>query len=196
MPKPSQLLFFIIIHLTAVLPAVSQDALPGAFYYRVRIQLTGDSLPIEGRVKVTPTPARITGNRVQRARFGSWQLAPQSGGAAPDASMTLLMSRLERLLYMAGPSNATRRTQHGMLLRDQLHQLWTVDIPSGVTGRVHLIEAAPNVLVLSDLAVRFNRGSVLRIEAQLEHYAISKSFAPPEDGAALLRTMQNWVETE
>lgn len=159
--------------------------------YKVQVRLRGETSPLETRFMLVPTPAKTTRNRVKKPRLGGWRLEADRTHGTPYAQ-PLLLARAERLLYLSGPSPQTSLEPYAIRFGNQACPVWKVDMPPGLKVHGYLVEVAPNLLALCDLSATFDRGEVATLELHLEGFRLRPGTAPPEEGTALLATLQRW----
>jgi hypothetical protein len=147
---------------------------------------------MEMRFALVPTPALVTRHRVQKPRFGAWRLEALQVKNMPWAQ-TLLLARAERLMYFSSPAPQTSPEKAVIRYGERLCPVWKVETPKHVGLFVYLVEAQPNLLVLSYLSGNFREGDVEALDIQLESFRLDPGVAPPEDGLSLLNTLKNWA---
>lgn len=182
----------------ACAPLAAQDAPPAkaerietGLRYHIRMKFRGTPDPMETRFTLVPTPAKTTRNRVQKPRLGGWRLEAERTHGLPYAQ-PMLLARAERLLYFSGPSPQTTLEPYAIRFGAQTCSVWKLEMPAGLKIHGYLVEVAPNLLALCDLSATFETGDVASIELHLEGFRLRSSTAPPEDGTALLSTLQQW----
>ncbi len=170
-----------------------QDALPkgSALRYHVKMRMRGEDAVMETNFLLMPTPARRSNNRVQKPRLGGWRLEADRQVGTPFAQ-TMLLARAERLMYFSGPAPSLRQEPYGLRFGAKTYPVWEVPVPSNVQGFASLLEVGKNTLVLCDATVKFDTGEVATLEVHLEAFNLKPGAAPPEDGTALLSTLQQW----
>ncbi len=169
------------------------EALPkgSALRYHVKMRMRGEDAILETNFLLVPTPARRSNNRVQKPRLGGWRLEADRAVGTPFAQ-TMLLARAERLMYFSGPSPALRQEPYGLRFGAKTYPVWEVPVPGNVQGFASLLEVGKNTLVLCDATVKFDTGEVATLEVHLEAFNLKPGAAPPEDGTALLSTLQRW----
>jgi hypothetical protein len=172
---------------------LSQDALPkgSVLRYHVKMRMRGEDAVLETNFLLMPTPARRSHNKVQKPRLGGWRLEADRSAGTPFAQ-TMLLARAERLMYFSGPAPALRPEPYGLRFGVKTYPVWEVPVPANVQGFASLLEVGKNTLVLCDATVKFDTGEVATLEVHLEAFNLSPGVAPPEDGTALLSTLQQW----
>lgn len=172
---------------------LSQDTLPkgSALRYHVKMRMRGEDVVLETNFLLMPTPARRSHNRVQKPRLGGWRLEADRAVGTPFAQ-TMLLARAERLMYFSGPSPALRQEPYGLRFGAKTYPVWEVPVPANVQGFASLLEVGKNTLVLCDATMKFDTGEVATLEVHLEAFNLKPGVAPPEDGTALLSTLQQW----
>lgn len=170
-----------------------QEALPkgSALRYHVKMRMRGEDAIMETSFLLLPTPARRSNNRVQKPRLGGWRLEADRAVGTPFAQ-TMLLARAERLMYFSGPSPALRPEPYGLRFGAKTYPVWEVPVPANVQGFASLLEIGKNTLVLCDATVKFDTGEVATLEVHLDAFNLRAGVAPPEDGTALLSTLQQW----
>lgn len=189
MPK----LKFGVSVLAAGLVSTALGAFDGsaALRYRAKLHLRGYDRPWETTFTLKLGPAVKSANRVQRPRLLPWHLeATQVPGGVPQA---LVLARLERLLYVAGPTEATEAQNLIVHHGDRPCRIWSVRVPRELGLYAYLVEVAPGLLVLTHLSGRPERGDWVSVEIQLETLALKGPLAPAEQGQNLLATLQKWA---
>lgn len=171
----------------------SQDRLPkgSALRYHVKMRMRGEDALLETEFLLMPTPARHSNNRVQKPRLGGWRIEADHIVGTPFAQ-TMLLARAERLMYFSGPAPALRPEPYGLRFGAKTYPVWEVPMPATVRGFASLLEIGKNTLVLCDATVKFDTGEVATLEVHLEAFNLKPGAAPPEDGTALLSTLQQW----
>ncbi|MBL0212022.1 MAG: hypothetical protein IPQ13_14095 [Holophagaceae bacterium] len=170
-----------------------QDALPkgSALRYHVKMRMRGEDAAMETDFLLVPTPARRSNNKVQKPRLGGWRLEADRAAGTPFAQ-TMLLARAERLMYFSGPAPSLRPEPYGLRFGARTYPVWEVPVPANVQGFASLLEIGKNTLVLCDATVKFDTGEVATLEVHLEAFNLKPGAAPPEDGTALLSTLQQW----
>lgn len=156
---------------------------PEGLCYKLHLQLHGESEPLEGRFRLLPVPALRTHNRVHPPRFGSWRLESKS------SRLQQALFRVERLLYLSGPTPELSRRGAVIRYGKRLCPVWDVPIPSGSSIYAYLVEVEPGLLALSYLSGNFAGGEFKKVEIQLESVKLSRKPAPAQEGTVLLRTL-------
>lgn len=172
---------------------MSLDALPkgSALRYHVKMRMRGEDTVMETNFLLMPTPARRSHNRVQKPRLGGWRLEADRAVGTPFAQ-TMLLARAERLMYFSGPSPSLRPEPYGLRFGAKTYPVWEVPVPANVQGFASLLEIGKNTLVLCDATMKFDTGEVATLEVHLDAFNLKPGAAPPEDGTALLSTLQQW----
>ena len=170
-----------------------QETLPkgSVLRYHVKMRMRGEDATMETNFLLMPTPARRSHNRVQKPRLGGWRLEADRAVGTPFAQ-TMLLARAERLMYFSGPSPSLRPEPYGLRFGAKTYPVWEVPVPANVQGFASLLEVGKNTLVLCDATVKFDTGEVATLEVHLEAFNLKPGAAPPEDGTALLSTLQQW----
>ena len=172
---------------------VPQDTLPkgSVLRYHVKMRMRGEDAILETQFLLMPTPARRSNNKVQKPRLGGWRLEADRAVGTPFAQ-TMLLARAERLMYFSGPAPSLRPEPYGLHFGMKTYPVWEVPVPANVQGFASLLEVGKNTLVLCDATVKFDTGEVATLEVHLEAFNLKPGVAPPEDGTALLSTLQQW----
>lgn len=170
-----------------------KDTLPrgSALRYHVKMRMRGEDALLETNFLLMPTPARRSNNRVQKPRLGGWRLEADRQTGTPFAQ-TMLLARAERLMYFSGPAPSLRPEPYGLKFGAKTYPVWEVPVPANVQGFASLLEVGKNTLVLCDATMKFDTGEVATLEVHLEAFNLKAGAAPPEDGTALLSTLQQW----
>ena len=159
--------------------------------YHVKMRMRGEDASIETNFLLRPTPARRSNNRVQKPRLGGWRLEADLAAGIPSAQ-TMLLARAERLMYFSGPSPSLELEPSGLRFGGKRYPVWKVPVPANVQCYASLLEVSKNTLVLCEATVKFTTGEVATLEVRLEAFNLKAGMAPPEDGTALLSTLQQW----
>lgn len=159
--------------------------------YRMQMWMRDESAPMETVFWLQATPATRSHNRVQKPRMGGWHLEAERTQGTPYAQ-ALLLGRAERLLYLAGPAPQTRPEPISLRFGNRTLPVWSLELPKGLHASVVLVEIAPKLLALCDLAARFPEGDVARVELHLEALGTTSTMAPAEGGTGLLSTLAAW----
>lgn len=160
--------------------------------YRLQVRMRGEAVPMELHFRLLPTPARTTGNKVQKPRLGGWRLEAERG-QGPHLIPAWILARAERLLYISGPAPQLQPEPWGLTFGKRTCPVWTVDVPPTLKASAYLLEIAPNLLALCDLHARFDRGDIASLDLQLEAFGWKLGTSPPENGTALLSSLQRWA---
>lgn len=160
--------------------------------YRLTVRLRGEAGPLELHFRLVPTPARTTGNKVQKPRLGGWRLEAERGQGG-QLIPAWILARAERLLYVSGPAPQLQPEPWSLTFGKQACPLWTVPVPPTLKASAYLVEILPKVLVLCDLHARFDRGDIAALDLQLEAFGWKPGIPPPENGTALLGSLQRWA---
>ena len=162
--------------------------------YRVNLWFRGSEAPVEGRFTVDTTAPTRTRNRVQRARMGGWVLRPVAGGdRAADA---IILARAPGLLFLSTPVPQATRTSIRTMVGGRPCVFWGLRTPAGLLASVALAEIAPHTLAVMDLTAQPRSGDLARVELHLESIGHLSSPAPPQDGTALLGTLEAWAKKD
>jgi len=164
----------------------------GELNYRMKVQFRWDSVPVEGRFRLVPTPVLVAHNRVQKPRLGGWRLEivkPREGADLSEA-----LARMDRMLYLSGPAPGMRPLNAYAGLAGHRSPLWQVDTPKDLQVYAYLAEVHPGLLALSYLSGSFEHGDLVKIEVQLESSSLGPGVRPAENGMALLGALQRLAE--
>lgn len=179
------LLFF------TILPSQGQGQ---GLRYRMKLWFRGATAPVEGRFTVDTTAPTRSHNRVQRPRLGGWVIRPVAGG--DRAAEAMLLARAPSLLFLSPPVPQAIRTSIRTTLGGRSFPFWGLRTPPGLVASVALAEIAPRTLAVMDLTGEPRSGDVARVELHLESAGRLSSAAPPQDGTALLGTLEAWGKLE
>lgn len=159
----------------------------GCLNYKAKLRLTGMDQPVETRFTLILGPVTETANRVKKPRLAPWTLeAKQHNGRVPQA---MILAKLERLLYLAGPAPQTRMENILLRYAGKACRVWSVTVPPDMKVYAYLAEVTPGILALSYLSGYFPQGDVQSAEVQLESFHINKNATPAESGHNLLITL-------
>ena len=170
------------------LPACAQVGLR----YRIQLWMRGDEQPMEARFRLQSTVGIRSHNKVQKPRMGGWRLEADRTQGTPYAQ-AMLLSRAERLLYLAGPAPQTRPEPISLRFGSRSLPVWSLEMPRGIHASTVLVEVAPKLLALCDFSARFEQGDIARLELHLEGLDSTSGLAPAEAGTTLLSTLQTWA---
>lgn len=176
-----------LLVLLSVLPAPAQG-----LRYRLRLWFRGAEAPVEGRFTVDTTPPTRSHNRVQKARLGGWVIRPVPG--MDRASEALILARAPGLLLLSTPVPQARPTGVRVTVAGRPLPFWGLRTPAALLGSVALAEVAPRTLAVMDLTAQPAGGDLARVELHLEAAGRLTSAAPPQDGTALLGTLEAWAK--
>lgn len=165
---------------------------PSGLRYRMRLWTRGAEEPLEASFLLRATPAIRSANRVQKPRFGGWELVPVDG---EGAARTLLLARARHLLFLAGPVPQAKRLALRLSFQGRPLQAWSLAVPPGAEASATLVELQPGLLALCDLSARPSGSDDARVELHLEALGPLGAGAPPENGTALLGTLAQWART-
>ena len=172
-----------------ILPAQAQG-----LRYRMKLWFRGAEAPVEGRFTVDTTAPTRSHNRVQKARMGGWVIRPVEGG--DRAAEAMILARAPGLLLLSTPVPQATRTSVRATVGGRLVPFWGLRTPKGLIGSVALAEVAPRTLAVMELTAQPAGGELARVELHLESIGRLSSAAPPQDGTALLETLDRWAKTE
>lgn len=162
--------------------------------YLVVLHLRGEEKPWETRFTVLPTPPVQSHNKVKKPRLGGWRLEADRAQGTPNAH-SFLLARAERLLFLSGIVPQADPEPFVLRFGPRSCPVWRVHVPKGVKASAYLAEVNPGLLALCDLSASFEKGDIRAIELHLEGIGLRPGSAPPEDGTALLTTLQRWSAT-
>lgn len=162
--------------------------------YLVVLHLRGEEKPWETRFTVLPTPPVQSHNKVKKPRLGGWRLEADRAQGTANAH-SFLLARAERLLFLSGVVPQADPEPFVLRFGARSCPVWRLQVPKGVKAAAHLIEVHPGLLALCDLSAKFEKGDIKAIELHLEGIGLKPGTAPPEDGTALLTTLQRWSAT-
>lgn len=159
--------------------------------YHAKLWFRGAQAPVEGRFIVDTTEPTRSHNRVQRARMGSWIIRPVAG--EDRAAEALVLARAPSLLFLSTAVPQALPTRVRVKLGPRSCAFWGLRTPSDLVASVALAEVAPHLLALLDLTAQPTGGDLERVEVHLEAFEGLSSSAPPQDGTALLGTLETWA---
>ena len=180
----------LVLLLACALPAAAADGLR----YRFQVWMRGGAAPLETRFDLLPAPGTTSHNRVKKPRLGGWRLEADRAQGTANAH-SFLLARAERLLFLSGVVPQADPEPFVLRFGPRSCAVWRVQVPRGVKASAYLAEVGPGLLALCDLSARFDKGEILTIELHLEGIGLKAGVAPPEDGTALLSTLQRWSAT-
>ena len=160
--------------------------------YRVTLWFRGSAAPVEGRFTVDTTVPARSHNRVQRPRMGGWVIRAAAGG--DRAAEAMILARAPGLLFLSTPVPQAVRTAVRVTVGGRPFAFWGLRTPPGLVASVALAEIAPRMLAVMDLTAQPRSGDLARVELHLESVGRLSSAAPPEDGTALLGTLETWAK--
>lgn len=175
----------LILLLLTVLPAQAQG-----LQYRMKLWFRGAEAPVEGRFTVDTTAPTRSFNRVQKPRLGGWVIRPVAG--SDRATQALILARAPGLLFLSTPVPQALRTSVHTTVGGRSYPFWGLRTPPGLVASVALAEIAPRTLALMELTGEPRSGDLARVELHLESAGRLSSPAPPQDGTALLGTLEAW----
>ncbi len=141
----------------------------------------------------TTVPTRSF-NRVQRARMGGWVIRPVAG--EDRVAEAIILARAPGLLFLSTPVPQATRTSVRVTVGGKPLPFWGLRTPKGLVGSVALAEIAPRTLAVMELTAQPKGGDLTRVELHLEAAGRLSSAAPPQDGTALLGTLEAWAKLE
>ena len=177
----------LLLLLISVLPSQAQG-----LRYRMKLWFRGAEAPVEGRFMVDTTPPARTRNRVQKARLGGWTFRAVAG--EDRAAEAIILARAPGLLFLSTPVPQARRTEVRATVGGRPCAFWGLRTPPGLVASVALAEVAPRTLAVMDLTAQPRGGELEKVELHLESAGPLASAAPPQDGTALLDTLDRWAE--
>ena len=175
----------LILLLLTVLPSQAQG-----LRYRMKLWFRGAEAPVEGRFTVDTTLPTRSFNRVQKPRMGGWVIRPVAG--SDRATQALILARAPGLLFLSTPVPQAVRTSVHTKVGGRPYPFWGLRTPPGLVASVALAEIAPRTLALMELTGQPRSGDLARVELHLESAGRLSSPAPPQDGTALLGTLEAW----
>ena len=170
-----------------VLPAPAQG-----LRYRLKLWFRGAEAPVEGRFTVDTTPPRRSFNRAQKARLGGWTFRAVSG--EDRAAEAIILARAPGLVFLSTPVPQARPTAIRASVGGRPCPFWGLRTPADLVASVALAEVAPRTLAVMDLSAEPRSGELAKVELHLESAGRLASAAPPQDGTALLDTLDRWAE--
>jgi hypothetical protein len=179
----------LLLLLISVLPSQAQG-----LRYRVKLWFRGSEAPVEGRFTVDTTVPTRSSNRVQKPRMGGWVIRPVAGG--DRASQAIILARAPGLLFLSTPVPQAARTSVRVGVDGRPCLFWGLRTPPGLVASVALAEIAPRMLAVMDLTGEPRSGDLARVELHLESAGPLASPAPPQDGTALLGTLEAWSKLD
>lgn len=180
-----------LILLSALILAPPLGAQEGLRYH-MQLWMRGESQPLETRFRLLTTAVAHSHNKVQKPRMGGWRLEVDRSEGTPY-TQAMLLTRAERLLYLAGPAPQTRPEPISLRFGSRSLPVWSLDMPKGMHVSTVLVEIGPKLLALCDLSARFEQGDVARLELHLESLDSTAGFGPAEAGTNLISTLQAWA---
>ena len=176
-----------LLLLLTVLPAPAQG-----LRYRLKLWFRGAEAPVEGRFTVDTTPPTRSRNHVQKPRLGGWTFRPVAGEAR--AAEALILARAPGLVFLSTPVPQARPTTVRVTVGGRPCAFWGLRTPANLVASVALTEVAPRMLAVLDLSAEPRHGELAKVELHLESIGRLSSAAPPQDGTALLDTLDRWAE--
>ncbi|MBS1767602.1 MAG: hypothetical protein JST05_09405 [Acidobacteria bacterium] len=177
----------LLLLLLTILPAQAQG-----LRYRLRLWFRGAEAPIEGRFIVDTTVPTRSHNRVQKARLGGWAFRAVPG--EDRASEAIILARAPGLVFLSTPVPQAVRTSVRATVGGRPVPFWGLRTPHGLIASVALAEVAPRTLAVMELTAQPAGGEIARVELHLESIGRLSSAAPPQDGTALLETLDRWAK--
>lgn len=175
----------LLLLLISVLPSQAQG-----LQYRMKLWFRGTEAPLEGRFTVDTTVPTRSSNRVQKPRMGGWVIRPVAG--SDRATQALILARAPGLLFLSTPVPQAVRTSVHTTVGGRSYAFWGLRTPPGLVASVALAEIAPRTLAVMELTGEPRSGDLARVELHLESAGRLSSSAPPQDGTALLATLDAW----
>ena len=179
----------LLLLLILVLPSFAQTPAQG-LRYRMKLWFRGAEAPVEGRFTVDTTVPTRSFNRVQKPRMGGWVIRPVAG--SDRATQALILARAPGLLFLSTPVPQAIRTSVRTTVGGRSCAFWGLHTPQGLVASVALAEIAPRTLAVMELSSEPRSGDLARVELHLESAGRLSSAAPPQDGTALLGTLEAW----
>ena len=158
--------------------------------YRMKLWFRGAEAPVEGRFIVDTTVPTRSRNRVQKPRLGGWTLHAVPGG--DHAADALILARAPGLLFLSTPVPQSSPVPVHTTVGGRPCAFWSLRTPPNLVGSVALAEVAPRMLAVMDLTAEPRGGELAKVELHLESIGRLSSAAPPQDGTALLATLERW----
>ncbi|HTL97793.1 MAG TPA: hypothetical protein VL181_03210 [Holophagaceae bacterium] len=175
----------LLLLLISVLPSQAQG-----LRYHMKLWFRGAEAPVEGRFTVDTTAPTRSFNRVQKPRMGGWVIRPLAG--SDRATQALILARAPGLLFLSTPVPQAVRTSIRTTVGGRSCAFWGLRTPPGLVASVALAEIAPRTLAVMELTSEPRSGDLSRVELHLESAGRLSSAAPPQDGTALLGTLEAW----
>ncbi|HJU83483.1 MAG TPA: hypothetical protein VJ600_04680 [Holophagaceae bacterium] len=164
--------------------------------YRMQLWLRGSAEPLEAMLIVDTAPAIRSANRVQRPRLGGWRIRVEGKGLSA-ATEALVMARARRMLFLSTPVPQAEAQDLRVSFQGLALSAWKLNVPKNLDASAVLVEVAPRLLALCDLSAKPAGGDVARVELHLDRPGRLTCATPPEEGTALLQTLNLWAaETE
>ncbi len=179
----------LLLLLIAVFPLPAQG-----LRYRLKLWFRGGSAPVEGRFTVDTTVPTRSFNRVQKPRLGGWVIRPVAG--EDRMAEAIILARAPGLLFLSTPVPQATRTTVRVTVGGRPLPFWGLRTPKGLIASVALAEIAPRTLAVMDLTAQPKGGDLARVELHLEAVGRLASAAPPQDGTALLGTLEAWAKQD
>jgi len=176
-----------LLLLLIALPAQAQG-----LHYRLKLWFRGSEAPVEGRFTVDTTLPTRSFNRVQKPRLGGWVIRPVAG--EDRVAEALILARAPSLLFLSTPVPQASRTSVRVTVGGRPLPFWGLRTPKGLVASVAMAEIAPRTLAVMDLTAQPRGGDLARVELHLESAGRLTSAAPPQDGTALLGTLDTWAK--
>lgn len=177
----------LLLLLLAVLPAPAQG-----LRYQLKLWFRGSDAPVVGRFTVDTTVPTRSFNRVQKPRMGGWVIRPVAG--EDRVAEAIILARAPGLLFLSTPVPQAARTSVRAAVGGRPIPFWGLRTPKGLVGSVALGEIAPRTLAVMELSAQPKGGDLARVELHLESAGRLTSAAPPQDGTALLGTLETWAK--
>ncbi|HXC16032.1 MAG TPA: hypothetical protein VNV60_01180 [Holophagaceae bacterium] len=179
----------LLLLLISVLPSQAQG-----LRYRMKLWFRGAEAPVEGRFTVDTTAPTRSSNRIQKPRLGGWVIRPVAG--SDRATQALILARAPGLLFLSTPVPQAVRTSVHTTVGGRSYAFWGLRTPPGLVASVALAELAPRTLAVMELTSEPRSGDLARVELHLESAERLSSAAPPQDGTALLGTLEAWAKLD
>ena len=161
--------------------------------YRLQIRMQGEATPMELYFRLHPTASSPAPHKRARNGAGGWRLEAERGQGFQVIPAWILV-RAQRLLYVSGPVSQLHRESWNLTIGQQACPVWTVPVPPTLKANVNLVEIAPYILALGSLHATFEEGEFASIDLRLEAFGWEVGTALPENGTALLGSLQHWAQ--
>lgn len=172
-----------VLALLAALWCGAAQADAGLSYRAVfRSEAGAAAQEVRFRLKVAnPKPRR---GRIPKPRWGTWRLEALQVPA--ELSVPLVLARLERLLYLAPPTEGSHPEGHSTAIGRRRLPVWS--LLGGASAE--LVELRKGLLALFHLKGDFPGQGMHDLDLRLERIEHDSRIAPPQEGEALLATLR------